>query len=47
MAVEKVGEKYKCFVCGNMVVVTMAGGGTWVCCDEEMSRIEEPPSPKS
>jgi len=30
MAVEKVGEKYRCNVCGNEVVVTVVGGGTLV-----------------
>ena len=42
MAVEKVREKYKCFVCGNMVTVIMVGGGTLVCCGEEMDKIGEP-----
>ena len=46
MAVEKVGEKYKCFVCGNMVTVIVVGGGTLVCCGEEMGKIGEP-SPES
>jgi hypothetical protein len=27
MAVKKVGEKYKCNVCGNEVTVTKVGGG--------------------
>lgn len=40
MAVEKVGEKYRCNVCGNEVVVTKVGGGVLVCRDEEMERIE-------
>lgn len=40
MAVEKIGEKYKCNVCGNEVVVTKAGGGTLVCCGQDMERIE-------
>ncbi|TKJ28054.1 MAG: hypothetical protein CEE40_12605 [Chloroflexi bacterium B3_Chlor] len=40
MAVEKVGEKYRCNVCGNEVVVTAAGGGTLVCCGEDMEKIE-------
>ena len=40
MAVEKVGEKYKCNVCGNEVVVTEVGGGTLVCCGQDMERIE-------
>ncbi|MFC1919945.1 desulfoferrodoxin FeS4 iron-binding domain-containing protein [Chloroflexota bacterium] len=40
MAVEKVGEKYRCIVCGNEVVVTEVGGGTLVCCGQDMERME-------
>lgn len=40
MPVEKEGEKYRCNICGNEVVVTFAGGGTLVCCSEDMERIE-------
>jgi desulfoferrodoxin-like iron-binding protein len=40
MAVEKVGEKYRCNVCGNEVTVTKVGGGTLVCCGENMRKIE-------
>ena len=40
MAVEEVGEKYRCNVCGNEVVVTKAGGGVLVCCGQEMEKIE-------
>ena len=39
MAVEKAGEKYRCNVCGNEVVVTVVGGGTLVCCGEDMEKI--------
>ncbi len=39
MAVNKVGEKYRCNVCGNEVEVTKVGGGTLVCCDEDMELI--------
>jgi len=39
MAVEQVGEKYRCNVCGNEVEVTKAGGGTLVCCGEDMELI--------
>ncbi len=39
MAVKKVGEKYRCNICGNEVEVTKAGGGTLVCCDEDMELI--------
>ena len=40
MAVEKVGEKYKCNVCGNEVTVTKAGGGELVCCGQPMEKVE-------
>lgn len=36
MAVQNVGENYKCNVCGNEVAVTKVGGGTLVCCGKEM-----------
>ncbi len=39
MAVEKVGEKYRCNVCGNEVVVTAVGGGTLVCCGQDMEKL--------
>ena len=39
MAVEKVGEKYRCNICGNEVTVTKVGGGTLVCCGQDMERI--------
>ena len=41
MGVEKIGEKYRCNVCGNEVEVTVVGGGTLVCCGEDMEKIEE------
>ena len=40
MAVKQVGEKYRCNVCGNEVVVTEVGGGTLVCCGQDMERME-------
>jgi desulfoferrodoxin-like iron-binding protein len=30
------GEKYRCDICGNEVTVTKVGGGTLVCCGEDM-----------
>jgi len=39
MAVKKVGEKYRCNVCGNEVTVTKVGGGTLVCCGQDMELI--------
>ena len=41
MAVEKVGDQYKCNICGNEVTVTKVGGGTLVCCGQDMERIEK------
>jgi len=32
----KVDEVYKCEVCGNVVSVEEAGGGTLVCCGQDM-----------
>ncbi|MDD5331874.1 MAG: desulfoferrodoxin [Candidatus Nanoarchaeia archaeon] len=32
----KIGEIYKCEICGNVVSVVEAGGGTLVCCGEDM-----------
>ena len=44
MAVEQIGEKYVCNICGNEVIVTKVGGGTLVCCGQDMERIKgEPP----
>jgi len=40
MGVEKVGEKYRCDVCGNEIEVTKAGGGTLFCCGEPMQLVE-------
>ena len=39
MAVEKVGEKYRCNVCGNEVTVTKVGGGELVCCGKPMEKV--------
>ena len=40
MGVKNVGEKYRCNVCGNEVTVVKVGGGTLVCCGEDMELIE-------
>ncbi|MEW6585045.1 MAG: desulfoferrodoxin FeS4 iron-binding domain-containing protein [Nitrospirota bacterium] len=37
----KVGQKYKCDICGNEVVVTHEGEGELVCCGQPMSVIGE------
>ena len=39
MAVATVGEHYKCRICGNEVRVTKVGGGTLVCCGQEMEAV--------
>jgi desulfoferrodoxin-like iron-binding protein len=39
MAVKKVGEKYRCDVCGNEVTVTKVGGDTLVCCGQDMKLV--------
>jgi superoxide reductase len=33
----KTGQKYKCNICGNEVVVIHSGTGTLVCCGQPMS----------
>jgi len=38
MGVKKVGEKYRCNVCGNEVTVTKVGGGELVCCEKPMEK---------
>jgi desulfoferrodoxin-like iron-binding protein len=38
MAVEHLGEIYLCKVCGNEVEVKKVGGGTLVCCAQNMKR---------
>ncbi len=40
MSVSAAGEMYKCNVCGNEVTVNKVGGGTLVCCGEEMEKVE-------
>jgi desulfoferrodoxin-like iron-binding protein len=40
MAVQAINERYRCNICGNEVTVTAAGGGTLVCCGEDMEQLE-------
>ncbi len=40
MGVSGIGEKYRCDICGNEVEVTKVGGGSLVCCGEDMDLIE-------
>jgi desulfoferrodoxin-like iron-binding protein len=39
MTVQAVGENYRCSVCGNEVTVTKVGGGTLVCCGQNMKKV--------
>ncbi len=39
MTVTNVDEKYACNICGNEVIVTKIGGGTLICCGENMELI--------
>lgn len=41
MSVSAKGERYLCEICGNEVVVEEVGGGTLVCCGQEMTLINE------
>lgn len=41
MPVKNVNEKYNCSVCGNEVIITKVGGGTLVCCGQDMNLVEE------
>ncbi len=40
MGVEAAGEKYQCPTCGNIVEVVEAGGGTLVCCGQDMQKVD-------
>ncbi|MEE4310439.1 MAG: desulfoferrodoxin [candidate division KSB1 bacterium] len=37
----QLNQIYKCEVCGNMVEVVHAGGGTLVCCGQDMTLLNE------
>ncbi|MBI4709104.1 MAG: desulfoferrodoxin FeS4 iron-binding domain-containing protein [Candidatus Portnoybacteria bacterium] len=37
----KVGQIYKCNICGNVVKVLEAGDGELVCCGQPMELLEE------
>lgn len=41
MAVERIGQVYKCSVCGNIVEVLLVGGGELVCCGRPMELLVE------
>lgn len=41
MATMKVGDGYRCNICGNEVTLTKVGGGELVCCGEPMEKIEK------
>jgi len=39
--VKKIGELYRCAVCGNAVEVKEVGGGELVCCGQPMKLEQE------
>jgi len=41
MADQKVGDQFRCNICGNEVTLTRAGGGVLVCCGKPMVKIEK------
>jgi desulfoferrodoxin-like iron-binding protein len=41
LSVSAKGERYRCEICGNEVVVEKVGGGTLVCCYQEMTLIDK------
>jgi len=38
--VAKIGEVYKCTICGNVIEVIEVGGGELVCCGKPMDKID-------
>jgi len=38
--VSKVGQVFRCEICGNVVVVKESGGGELICCGEPMVLVE-------
>jgi len=40
MNVTKVGEVFRCSICGNEVEVTHVGGGELVCCGRPMEKTQ-------
>ena len=41
MAVQQVGEVFKCTICGNVISVLECGGGSLVCCGQDMDKLDE------
>jgi desulfoferrodoxin-like iron-binding protein len=41
MGVSAKGERYLCEICGNEVIVEEVGGGTLICCGQEMTLIDD------
>jgi desulfoferrodoxin-like iron-binding protein len=39
--VSKVGEVYRCSICGNVVEVKKVGGGELVCCGKPMDLMKK------
>ncbi len=41
MYVQKIGQMFKCEICGNVVEVKEVGGGELVCCGAPMVLVEK------
>lgn len=41
MVAEKVGQIYKCSVCGNIIEILHVGGGNLACCGKPMELLQE------
>lgn len=41
MGATRIGDTYRCNICGNEVIITKVGGGTLVCCGKEMQLISK------
>jgi superoxide reductase len=39
MGDKKIGDKYSCSICGNVITFIKVGGGTVVCCGKPMDKI--------
>jgi len=42
----KVGQVYRCKICGNTVRIVKDGAGTLVCCGQPMKLVAEKPEEK-
>lgn len=47
MAMNQLGKRYRCEVCGIEILCTKAGNGTVECCGKEMKAQEPKPLPST